>query len=92
MIDLAERLLNLAMYLARNPQGVTAEQCREQVDGYTTDPSQNEAAFKRMLERDKEMLRETGMVIETRPEGNAPSTSWIPPPRSRPRWTCLPTT
>jgi predicted DNA-binding transcriptional regulator YafY len=67
--DLAERLLNLAMFLARNPQGVTAEDCRDQVDGYGGEAAQNDAAFKRMLERDKETLRSSGLVIESRPEG-----------------------
>ena len=64
--ELAERLLNLAMYLARNPQGVTAEDCRDEVEGYAGAAAQNDAAFKRMLERDKETLRASGLVIESR--------------------------
>jgi len=68
--DLAERLLNLAMFLARSPAGVTAEDCRDQVEGYADGPPRNDAAFKRMLERDKETLRASGLVIESWTEGN----------------------
>ena len=58
------------MFLARSPQGVTAEECRDRVEGYSGEAAQNDAAFKRMLERDKETLRASGLVIDTRPEGN----------------------
>ena len=68
--DLAERLLNLAMFLARSPEGVTAEDCREQVEGYADAARQNEKAFLRMFERDKDALRASGLVIETWTEGN----------------------
>ncbi len=56
-----ERLVNLAMYLASTPTPVTAEAVRMHVDGYP--PHQDEAAFRRMFERDKDDLRAAGFVI-----------------------------
>ena len=61
--DAAERLLNLAMFLARSQEPVTAEQCRESVAGYSED--QELDAFLRMFERDKDELRRSGLVVET---------------------------
>jgi proteasome accessory factor B len=59
--DAVERLVNLAFYLADAPEPVTAERIRVDVDGYDTE--QDEVAFNRMFERDKEILREAGLAI-----------------------------
>src|SRR5574340_389204 len=64
MQDSAERLINLALYLATSRAGVTAEQCRSAELGYPE--GQDEAAFLRMFERDKDALRAAGLVIEVR--------------------------
>ena len=61
--------MNLAMFLARSPEPVTAERCREEVEGYPDD--QDQAAFERMFERDKDELRRSGLAIETVVEGDA---------------------
>lgn len=68
MVDVAERLINLALYLAAAHGTVTAESIRADVAGYSDD--QDEAAFKRMLERDKEFLRTSGFAIACDDEGN----------------------
>lgn len=62
-----ERLINLALYLdaARGP--VTAVQVRSEVFGYP--PDQEEAAFLRMFERDKDDLRRMGLVITSDESG-----------------------
>lgn len=62
MIDAAERLVNLALYLAAAPRPVTAEACRDAGLGYPDD--QDDAAFLRMFERDKDALRAAGLAIE----------------------------
>jgi predicted DNA-binding transcriptional regulator YafY len=66
--DAAERLVNLALHLAGATGTVTAAQIRESVFGYPAD--QDEVAFKRMLERDKDDLRSSGFVIVSDDEGN----------------------
>ena len=66
MPDALERLVNLAMYLASAPAPVDAEAVRANVDGYPKD--QEEAAFRRMFERDKDDLRAAGFVIVSRAE------------------------
>jgi proteasome accessory factor B len=68
MIDAAERLMNLALYLASSQGTVTAEQVRAEVSGYPED--QDDVAFKRMLERDKDVLRSSGFAIDSDDEGN----------------------
>ncbi len=67
MAQAVERLLNLALYLADAPGTVTADQIRDEVSGYG--PGQDDAAFKRMLERDKDDLRSAGLVIDCDDEG-----------------------
>jgi hypothetical protein len=55
MTEAVERLVNLALFIAKaGPRGVTADTCRG-VEGYPGD--QDVAAFLRMFERDKEQLR-----------------------------------
>jgi proteasome accessory factor B len=60
--------MNLAMFLARTSEPVTAERCREAVEGYPS--GQDRAAFERMFERDKDELRRSGLAIETLVEGD----------------------
>ena len=63
MADAVERLVNLALLLASSPTPVTAEGCRERVAGYPE--GQDDTAFIRMFERDKDELRASGLAIET---------------------------
>jgi proteasome accessory factor B len=56
-----ERLLSIVVLLLSSRRYLTAEQIRAAVSGY---PEEQEA-FKRMFERDKEELRELGIPLET---------------------------
>jgi proteasome accessory factor B len=56
-----ERLLSIVVLLLSTRRYLTAEEIRAAVSGY---PEQNDA-FKRMFERDKEELRELGIPLET---------------------------
>jgi len=67
MSDATERLVNLAMYLAAAPQAASAARIRAEVAGYPSD--QDEAAFLRMFERDKDDLRAAGLAIEADADG-----------------------
>lgn len=62
MADQAERLVNLALFLAGARGPVTADACRASVEGYPA--GQDDAAFGRMFERDKELLRASGLALE----------------------------
>ncbi len=62
MPDPSERLVNLALYLAKTSRFVSAEECRAAGLGYPED--QDTAAFLRMFERDKEALRASGIAID----------------------------
>lgn len=64
-----ERLLNLALYLADAREPVTAERIRTEVFGYPPTAEQDEPAFLRMFERDKEQLRAAGFLIEADERG-----------------------
>jgi proteasome accessory factor B len=57
-----ERLLNLVICLLATRRYLSVQQIREAVPGYDAD---NEEAFRRMFERDKEELRELGIPLET---------------------------
>jgi proteasome accessory factor B len=57
-----ERLLNLVICLLATSRYLTVQQIREAVPGYDAD---NEEAFRRMFERDKEELRDLGVPLET---------------------------
>lgn len=70
MADATERLVNLALYLAGARGPVKRERIRAEVAGYPSPAEQDEAAFARMLERDKKDLRAAGLVIESDAEGN----------------------
>lgn len=56
-----ERLLSIVVLLLSTRRYLTAEEIRAAVSGY---PEQNDA-FKRMFERDKEELRDLGIPLET---------------------------
>jgi len=58
-----ERLLSMVVLLLSARRFLTADEIRQAVIGY---PEQDEA-FKRMFERDKDELRELGIPLETRP-------------------------
>jgi proteasome accessory factor B len=67
MTEAVERLVNLALFLAAARGPVSAERIRAEVTGYPE--GQDEAAFLRMFERDKDELRATGLAIESNPDG-----------------------
>lgn len=62
MRNVIERLLNLLAHLLTVERPVTAEDIRRTVAGY--DQSSDEA-FRRMFERDKDLLRSMGVPLET---------------------------
>jgi proteasome accessory factor B len=62
MTEAPERLVNLALLLASTKTHITAEQCRASGLGYPD--GQDEAAFLRIFERDKDCLRAAGLVID----------------------------
>ena len=68
MSEAVERLVNLALFLASARGAVTAADIREKVAGYPTEA--DDVAFKRMLERDKDTLRSSGLAIEADDVGN----------------------
>jgi proteasome accessory factor B len=61
-MDASERIVNLAIHLAAAREPVTAEQVRAEVAGYPA--GQDDAAFARMFERDKDELRRAGLVLD----------------------------
>jgi len=67
MTEAVERLVNLALFLAASRAPVSAERIRTEIIGYPE--GQDEAAFIRMFERDKDELRGMGIAIESTPEG-----------------------
>lgn len=64
MSDAVERLINLALFLASAREPVTAERIRADVAGYPALAEQDQAAFLRMFERDKDQLRTSGFLID----------------------------
>ncbi len=56
-----ERLLNLVICLLSTRRALSAQQIREMVPGYGPD---DDEAFRRMFERDKEELRDLGIPLE----------------------------
>lgn len=68
MTDAVERIVNLALFLAAAKGPVSAEHIRTEVFGYPE--GQEEGAFKRMFERDKDELKKMGFAIDGDPEGN----------------------
>lgn len=67
MTEAVERLVNVALFLAAARGPVSAERIRTEVAGYPE--GQDETAFLRMFERDKDDLRAMGLVIESTPDG-----------------------
>jgi len=65
--EAVERVVNLALFLAATPVPVTAERVRTEVLGYPQ--GQDDAAFLRMFERDKDDLKRMGFVIDGDAEG-----------------------
>ena len=59
-----ERILNLLAYLLTSERPVTADEIRITVAGYDQD---SDDAWRRMFERDKDLLRGLGIPLETRP-------------------------
>jgi proteasome accessory factor B len=59
--DAVERILNLALHFAHASSPTTAEEIRRDVAGYPTE--QDDAAFARMFERDKDELRRAGLTL-----------------------------
>ena len=64
MGNVVERILNLLAFLLTAGRPVTAEEIRHTVAGYGQD---EDAAFRRMFERDKSLLRSLGIPLERRP-------------------------
>lgn len=59
-----ERLINLVIALLATPRFLTREQLRQRVEDYA---GRDDQSFQRMFERDKEQLRELGIVVLTGP-------------------------
>jgi predicted DNA-binding transcriptional regulator YafY len=59
-----ERLLNLLAFLLTSGRPVSADEIRTTVAGYD---QENDEAFRRMFERDKDLLRNMGIPLELRP-------------------------
>lgn len=68
MSNATERLVNLALFLAQSRGPVTAEQARAELEGYPA--GQDDAAFIRMFERDKDELRAMGLCVEADAAGH----------------------
>lgn len=68
MVDAVERLVNLALLLAAARGSVHRAQIRKEVAGYPLD--QDEEAFLRMFERDKDALKAFGFAIDSDEAGN----------------------
>jgi proteasome accessory factor B len=60
-----ERLLNLVFVLVNSKRPLLREELRNKVGRY--DPHSSDEAFQRMFERDKEALRKSGVLLESRP-------------------------
>jgi proteasome accessory factor B len=66
--DPIERIVNLVLYLAAARGAVKAQNVRAEVTGYPE--GQDDDAFIRMFERDKDDLRRMGFAIESDEQGN----------------------
>lgn len=65
-----ERLLNLTMCLMATPRFLSVDEIGRLVDGYEPgDTPEQQVAFRRMFERDKDDLRELGIPLETGADG-----------------------
>src|SRR4051794_24331304 len=61
--DRLERLVNLVAALLEAARPLTRDELRERIPGYADD----EGAFRRTFERDKESLRQMGIPLSTEP-------------------------
>ena len=68
MVEAVERLVNLALFLAAAREPVSARNIQDSVEGYRAD--QDAVSFLRMFERDKDALRDAGLVIVTTSDGS----------------------
>jgi len=75
-VSATERIVNLALFLASAHRPVSATEISLSVAGYPRD--QNEAAFNRMFERDKDDLRAAGLVITIDRSGDVESYRFDP--------------
>jgi len=64
MQNVIERILNLLAFLLTVQRPVSADEIRMTVAGYD---QSNDEAFRRMFERDKDLLRHLGIPLELRP-------------------------
>ena len=64
MHNVVERLLNLLAFLLTAERPVTADEIRMTVAGYDRG---SDEAWRRMFERDKDLLRHLGIPLELRP-------------------------
>ena len=64
MQNVIERILNLLAFLLTVDRPVTADEIRHTVAGYG---QENDEAWRRMFERDKDLLRSLGIPLEMRP-------------------------
>ncbi len=62
--NVVERILNLLAFLLTSPRPVTAEEIRDTIAGYD---QAGDEAFRRMFERDKDLLRGLGIPIQRKP-------------------------
>lgn len=61
----AERLMNLALCLLATRRPLSKRELRASIEAYLEAGASGDDAFNRMFERDKDDLRELGLVIET---------------------------
>jgi predicted DNA-binding transcriptional regulator YafY len=78
-MDRLERLVNLVAALLDTPRPLNRAEIRERIEGYSADPD----AFRRNFERDKELLREMGLPLETVADPGSPDDAGYRIPRDR---------
>lgn len=61
----AERLMNLALCLMNTARPLSKRELRASIEAYREFDAGSDEAFNRMFERDKDDLRELGLIIET---------------------------
>lgn len=61
----AERLMNLALCLMNTTRPLSKRELRSSIEAYRELEAATDDAFNRMFERDKDDLRELGLIIET---------------------------
>jgi predicted DNA-binding transcriptional regulator YafY len=78
-VDRLERLVNLVAALIDTDRPLTRQQIHERIEGYSDDPG----AFRRNFERDKELLRDMGLPLETVADPGRPDDAGYRIPRDR---------